>query len=127
MASLFGMFSAVALVMAAGGIYGVFSYVVNRKTQEIGVRLALGAQRREILWLVIRQGLRLAGIGLGLGLFGALLATAVTGSLLVGVGPFELLSVAAVTMGLLMVAVLACWIPARRAMKVQPMEALRCE
>jgi putative ABC transport system permease protein len=126
-ASLFGIFSAVALVMAAGGIYGVFSYVVNRRTQEIGVRLALGAQRREILWLVIRQGLRLSAVGLGLGLFGALLAASVTRNLLYGVSPFDLLTVAAVTLGLLLVAVLACWIPAWRAMKVQPMEALRCE
>jgi predicted permease len=126
-ASLFGMFSAVALVMSAGGMYGVFSYAVNRRTQEIGVRLALGAQRRRILWLVIRQGLRLSAIGLGLGLVGAAMASAATRNLLYGLSPFEPLTFVAVALGLLAVAVLACWVPAWRAMRVQPMEALRCE
>ena len=126
-ASLFGIFSAVALVMSAGGMYGVFSYAVNRRTQEIGVRLALGAPRRGILWLVIRQGLRLSAIGLGLGLLGAVMASAATRNLLYGVSPFEPLTFVAVALGLLAVAVLACWVPAWRAMRVQPMEALRCE
>lgn len=126
-ASLFGIFSAVALLMAAGGIYGVFSYVVNRRTQEIGVRLALGARRREILWLVIRQGLRLSAVGLALGLASSVMVSAVTRNLLYGVSPFEPVTFAAVATGLLAVAVLACWVPAWRAMKVQPMAALRCE
>jgi putative ABC transport system permease protein len=126
-ASLFGIFSVVALIMAAGGIYGVFSYAVNRRRQEIGVRLALGAQRGEILWLVIRQGMRLSSIGMGIGLAGAVIASSVTRNLLFGVNPFEPVTFAAVTLVLLFVAVLACWVPAWRAMKVQPMEALRCE
>ena len=81
----------------------------------------------EILWLVIRQGLVLSAGGIGIGLFGALLATPVTRHLLHGVSPFEPFTIAAVTLGLLLVAVLACWIPARRAMKVDPVEALRSE
>ncbi|HOW63754.1 MAG TPA: ABC transporter permease [Candidatus Paceibacterota bacterium] len=126
-ASLFGIFSAVALVMAACGIYGVFSYVVNGRRQELGVRLALGAQRGEILWLVIRQGLRLSAIGLGIGLVGAFMASAITRNLLFGVSPFEPVILAAVTLVLLCVAVLACWVPTWRAIWVNPMEALRCE
>jgi predicted permease len=126
-ASLFGIFSGVALVMAAGGLYGVFSYAVSRRTQEIGVRLALGAQGGEILWLVIRQGFVLSAAGIGIGLCGALLATPVTRQLLYGVSPFEPFTIAAVALGLLLVAVLACWIPARRAMRVDPVEALRWE
>lgn len=126
-ASLCGIFSGVALLMAAGGIYGVFSYVVNRRTQEIGVRLALGAGRGAILWLVIRQGLVLSALGAAFGLGGALLISPVTRNLLYDVSPFEPFTFATVTLGLLCVAVLACWVPARRAMKVQPMEALRCE
>ena len=126
-ASLFGIFSGVALLMAAGGIYGVFSYAVNRRMQEIGVRLALGAQGGEILRLVIRQGLVLSTFGIGIGLCGALLAAPITRHLLHGVSPFEPFTIGAVTLGLLLVAVLACWIPARRAMKVAPVEALRCE
>lgn len=126
-ASLFGIFSGVALLMAAGGIYGVFSYAVNRRMQEIGVRLALGAQEGGILWLVLRQGLVLSAGGIGIGLIGALLATPVTRRLLHGVSPFEPFIIATVTLGLLLVAVLACWIPARRATKVDPVEALRWE
>ena len=126
-ASLFGIFSGVALLMAAGGIYGVFSYAVSRRTQEIGVRRALGAQGGEILWLVIRQGFVLSAAGIGIGLCGALLATPITRHLLYGVSPFEPFTIAAVTLGLSLVAVLACWVPARRAMKVDPVEALRWE
>jgi hypothetical protein len=126
-ASVFEIFSGVALLMAAGGLYGVFSYAVSRRTQEIGVRLALGAQGGEILWLVIRQGLVLSAGGIGIGLFGARLATPVTRHLLYGVSPFEPFTITAATLGLLLVAVLACWIPARRAMKVDPVESLRCE
>jgi predicted permease len=126
-ASLFGIFSGVALLMAAGGIYGVFCYAVSRRMQEIGVRLALGAQGGEILWLVIRQGFVLSASGIGIGLFGVLLATPVTRHLLYGVSPVEPFTIAAVTLGLLLVAVLACWFPARRAMKVDPVEALRWE
>jgi ABC-type antimicrobial peptide transport system permease subunit len=127
LATLFGIFSGVALLMAAGGIYGVFSYLVNRRKQEIGVRLALGAGRGDILWLVVRQGLALAVVGLGLGLVGSLLLAPVTQTMLYGVSPFEPITIATVTLGLLSVAVVACWVPAWRAMRIQPMEALRCE
>lgn len=126
-ASLFGIFGFVALVMALGGIYGVFSYAVNRRTQELGVRLALGARRRDVLWLVVRQGLLLAVIGIGIGLVGALMIVPVTGGLFYGVGPFDLLTFGGVSFLLAAVAVVACWIPAHRATRGNPMMALRCE
>ena len=126
-ASLFGIFAGVALVMALGGIYGVFSYVAGRRTQEIGVRLALGAQRREVLWLMLRQGLVLASLGVGLGLAGAVIVALVTRSLLHGINPLDPCTLGAVPLLLTAVALLACWVPARRAAKVDPMVALRSE
>ena len=126
-ASLFALFAGVALAMAIGGVYGVFSYMVNRRTQEIGVRLALGAQRREILWLVVRHGMILSGIGIGIGVVGTLIVTPVTKTLLYGISPFEPLTFLLMSLALLSVAVVACWVPARRAMNVELREALRCE
>jgi ABC-type antimicrobial peptide transport system permease subunit len=126
-ASLFAIFSSVALLMAVGGIYGVFSYVVSRRTQEIGVRMALGAHGRDVLWLVVRTGLALAGIGVGIGLLGTLLLVPGTRNLLYGVSPFDPIILAGVALLLMGVAAFACWLPARRAMNVQPMTALRCE
>ena len=126
-ASLFGIFAGVALVMALGGIYGVFSYVVGRRTQEIGVRLALGAQRREVLWLMLRQGLSLATLGVGLGLTGAVVIALVTRSLLYGINPLDPYTLGAVPLLLTAVALFACWVPARRAAKVDPIIALRTE
>jgi putative ABC transport system permease protein len=126
-ASLFALFAGVALAMAIGGVYGVFSYMVNRRTQEIGVRLALGAQRREILWLVVRHGMILSGIGIGIGIVGTLIVTPVTKTLLYGISPFEPLTFLLMSLALLAVAVVACWMPARRAMNVELREALRCE
>jgi predicted permease len=126
-ASLFAIFSSVALLMAVGGIYGVFSYVVSRRTQEIGVRMALGAHGRDVLWLVVRTGLALAGIGVGIGLLGTLLLVPGTRNLLYGVSPFDPIILAGVALLLMDVAAFACWLPARRAMNVQPMTALRCE
>jgi predicted permease len=127
LAVLFGVFAGVALVMAIGGIYGVFSYVVNRRTQELGIRLALGAPRPAVLWLVLRQGLTLAGTGIALGLVGGLLAAPLMRSLLFGVKPVEPVTFAAIALLLALVALLACYLPARRAARVDPMTALRCE
>ncbi len=126
-ASLFGIFSATALIMALGGIYGVFSYVVSRRTQEIGVRLALGAQPREVLWLVTRQALGLATTGIVIGWLGAALLAPLMRSLVIGVSPFDPLTFVGIALLLTAVSLLACWVPACRAMKVQPMVALRCE
>ena len=125
--TLFGIFAGVALLMAIGGIYGVFSYAVSRRTQEIGVRLALGSQRREVQWLVLRQGMTLAVMGIGVGLLGAIIAVPLTRSLLYGVSPVDPLTFIAVALVLAATSVLACWLPARRAARIDPMVALRYE
>ncbi len=126
-ASLFGIFAAVAMLMAAGGIYGVFAYIVNRRTPEIGVRLALGAQRQDVCWLIVRQGLALAATGIALGLVGALAVGLLARSLFYGVSPFDLTTLAGIALFLAGVALLACWLPARRAARIEPVRALRCE
>jgi len=106
-------------------VYGVISYSVSQRTQEIGVRVALGARRVDVLRLVVGQGMRLAGIGLGIGLVGALGITRVVRSLLFGVTPTDPLSFGTITLFLVAVAALASWIPARRATAVDPIIALR--
>ncbi len=126
-ASLFGIFSGLALVMALAGVYGVFSYVVGRRTHEMGVRLALGAPPRGLLWLVLREGLSLTAMGLGIGLVGALFVAALMRGVLVGVSPFEPVTFAGIALLLAAVALVACALPARRAARVDPMVALRYE
>jgi predicted permease len=124
---MFGVFGAVALVLAAIGVYGVISYGVAQRTQEFGVRLALGAQRRDVLRMVVRHGLALAGMGIAAGVVGALGVTRLIGSLLVNVTPTDPVSFAGVSTFLAVVALVASLLPARRATAVDPIIALRSE
>jgi predicted permease len=126
-ASLFATFATLALALGAIGIYGVISYSVSQRTREIGIRMALGARRTEVLRLVVGQGTRLALIGVAIGLAGALALTRLMGSLLYGVRATDPLTYLAVAVLLMIVAVSASYLPARRAMQVDPIVALRYE
>ena len=124
---LLTIFAGVALLLASVGIYGVISYAAARRTHEIGVRMSLGATRSEVLLLVVQQGMKLACVGSAAGLVGALLLARLMAKLLYGVQPTDPVTFAAVAIGLGLVAIVACWIPARRAMRINPVAALRCE
>jgi putative ABC transport system permease protein len=122
---LYGSFAVIALLLAALGIYGVISFLVTQRTHEIGLRMALGAGHVHILRMVVGEGMMLAAWGLALGLVGAWLVGRVMQSMLYGVSALDLPAFAAVAMLLFMAAFLACYVPARRAVWVNPIEALR--
>ena len=121
------LFALTALLLAGLGIYGTISYLVNERTHEIGIRLALGAKRSEIMRMILRQGLALAVAGAAVGLVGALIASHLMAGLLFGVSPIDPLTFIGVTFVLTAVALAASYIPAMRAMRVDPLVALRYE
>jgi putative ABC transport system permease protein len=124
---LLGAFATVAILLAAIGIYGVIAYNVTQRTKEIGIRMALGAQQRQMLTMILRQSLAMATIGIGIGIFCAFGATRLLSALLFGVGANDLITYAAVILLLAGAALLAAFVPARRAMKINPVIALHYE
>ena len=126
-AFLLAIFAGVALILTAIGIYGVMAYSVAQRRQEIGIRMALGAQKADVLRLVVGGGMRLTALGVLIGVSAAFFLTRLLGSLLYGVTAFDLPTFSAVAALLGAIALLACWLPARRASGVSPLVALRSE
>jgi len=125
--TLLSIFAAVALVLTVVGLYGVMSYAVAQRTNEIGIRLALGAQTKDVLSLIIKQGLQLILLGLAIGLLVAVALMKIISGLLFGVTTKDPFTFVAVAVVLTFIALLACYVPARRATRVDPLEALRYE
>ena len=125
--SLYGSFAVVALLLAAVGIYGVMAFTVAQREHEIGLRMALGASRGNVVTLILKEALILAVIGLGLGLVGAFFVGRAMQSTLYGVGSLDYVAISAVALVLLSASLVASWLPARRAAAVEPMKALRTE
>jgi putative ABC transport system permease protein len=123
--SLLALFALLALLLAALGIYGVMSYAVARRTRELGVRIALGAQTRDVLRLIVGEGVRMMLLGIAFGLVGAFIVARALAGLLFGIAATDPLTFVGVTLLLFALAMLACYLPARRATKIDPMIALR--
>ena len=126
-AVLLGIFAGIAAILAAVGIYGIVAYAVTQRTREIGIRMALGARGREVLALVVKQGMAVVMVGVGIGLAGAIAVTRYLDTMLFGLSPLDTMTFAGVSLAFVFTAILACYIPARRAAKVDPMVALRHE
>jgi ABC-type antimicrobial peptide transport system permease subunit len=126
-AALFGVFGSIGLVLAAIGLYGVMSYAVGRRRREIGIRMAMGAHRGSVERLVVRQGMTLAAIATALGWPAAWALSKLAASFLYGIQPHDAITFTAAPVVLAAVALAACWIPARRAARINPTEALRTQ
>jgi len=126
-ALLLGMFAAGGLMLVAVGIYGVVSYLVSQRGREMAIRFAVGASIADVLWLVLNEGLRMAVIGASMGLIGAWAARKLISGLLFGISPIDPLTFTGSTLFLLVIVVIACWLPACRATRVDPCVALRAE
>jgi putative ABC transport system permease protein len=124
---LLGVFAGLALLLSSIGIYGVISYVVSQRTHEIGIRIALGAQQRDVLRLMLGEGMKMALLGVSIGIAVALGLTQLMVNILFGVSATDPLTFLGVATLLVVVALVACWIPARRATRVDPLVALRYE
>jgi putative ABC transport system permease protein len=124
---LVGLFGVAALLLAALGIYGVIAYAVSQRRRELGIRIALGAKPGEVVRLVLSDGLRLTLAGVAIGVAGALATSRLLAGLLVGIGSNDPITFAAIVLLLVLVALAACWVPARRAAAVDPLTALRAE
>jgi putative ABC transport system permease protein len=122
---LFASFAGVALVLGIVGVYGVLSYLVSRRRREMGVRMALGAQRSDVLWLVMKEGAKYSATGIALGVGGAFLVARLLSSQLYGVSPMDAVTYISVSVIVAIVTLAACYIPARRAMAIDPIIALR--
>lgn len=127
LAELLGTFATIALLLAAVGTYGVLAYSIAERSREIGIRIALGANAQNVLRMVLRQGLGLAAIGLVVGLLGAAVLGRLTGTLLFGVAPVDATTYVAVSVFMLLIAGAASFVPARRATRMDPLEALRSD
>jgi ABC-type antimicrobial peptide transport system permease subunit len=125
--TLLGTFAALALVLASVGLYGVMALSVTQRTRELGIRMALGAARSDVFRLVLSHGALLVSVGIGLGLIGAIAASRVLQTILYGVGALDVAAFAIAIIGLAGIALFACFLPARRATRVDPVIALRSE